>query len=565
MRLWDKILKPSTAEAASPPSADVPQPSVSGPHPSLAVEITGLGKSYQNFWALRNITFSVRKGECVGIVGFNGAGKSTLLQIIAGSLTPTEGTARSYGRVVPLLELGSSLNGDLSGRENLYLAAALMGVTRATLEQQMHEIEAFAEIGPFMDKPVRTYSSGMVMRLAFSLLTQVEPDIMIIDEALAVGDAYFAHKCMRMIRRFREQGRSLLFVSHDPSAIKTFCDRAILLDKGTLLQDGPPEQVLDYYNALIAAQESRFDILQSTSSSGRSLTRSGNGQAQITRFDLLGPDDKPARAVQCGAQVKICCVVECLAEVEEPTVGFLIRDRLGNDVFGTNTFNLRTTTGRLPADHKFETSFTIRLNLGPGHYSITLAVHTGADHLISNFDWRDNLLAFVVVPNWPFVFGGVAALEASASVSPKLLHLHSRYGWGETIAFGIEGQAPRYQLTGWQAPEADGCWTSGTKAGLGLQLPASRPATLQASVTPFIHGDLSRQRLELWSGDRKLGEWQLHQTQVIQAELPAACIDPARELQLTWVLPDACSPASIQCNPDERVLAVKFHQLSIRA
>ncbi|MBS0630728.1 MAG: ABC transporter ATP-binding protein [Verrucomicrobia bacterium] len=563
MRLWDKILKPAASEAAPPTPSAGPKSAAGEPHPGLAVEIADLGKSYQNFWALRHVTFSVRKGECVGIVGFNGAGKSTLLQIIAGSLTPTEGVARTHGRVVPLLELGSSLNGDLSGRENLYLAAALMGVTRTTLDQQMNEIEAFAEIGPFMDKPVRTYSSGMVMRLAFSLLTQVEPDIMIIDEALAVGDAYFAHKCMRMIRRFREQGRSLLFVSHDPSAIKTFCDRAILLDKGVMLQDGPPEQVLDYYNALIAAQESRFDIQQSTSSSGRTLTRSGNGQAQITRFDLLDANDKPVRAVLCGSQVKICCVVECIAEVEEPTVGFLIRDRLGNDVFGTNTFNLRTSVGHYTAGHTFETSFNVRLNLGPGHYSITLAVHTGADHLASNFDWRDNLLAFVVVPNWPFVFGGVAALEATAGVSQNLLHLHSRYGWGDAISFTSEGQAQRYQIAGWQSPEADGCWTSGTKARLGLQLPEARSASLEAHVTPFTHGDLLQQRLELWVGDRKLAEWQLRQPQVIRAQLPAAGIDPARELQLTWLLPDACSPASLQGSADERVIAVKFHRLTI--
>ncbi|HCP9006074.1 TPA: ABC transporter ATP-binding protein, partial [Escherichia coli] len=228
------------------------------PFHRLMQGLVGGGKRYyREFWALRDVAFEVKRGETLGIVGRNGSGKSTLLQLIAGTLTPTNGEIAVRGRVAALLELGSGFNPDFTGRENVYLNASILGLSKEQIDQRFDQIAEFAAIGEFIEQPIRNYSSGMVMRLAFSVIAHVDADILIIDEALSVGDAFFTQKCMRFLREFKQRG-TLLFVSHDGGSVTALCDRAIWLDQGNLRQSGEPKEVMDaYLEAFIADREGR--------------------------------------------------------------------------------------------------------------------------------------------------------------------------------------------------------------------------------------------------------------------------------------------------------------------
>ena len=361
---------------------------------------------HEGFWALRDVTFTVASGESVGIVGLNGAGKSTLLKILTGTTQPTEGQIQIGGRVAALLELGTGFHPDFSGRQNVMIAGQLMGLPVRELAALMPGIEAFAEIGGYIDQPIRTYSTGMAVRLAFSVATASRPDILILDETLSVGDAYFQHKCVRRIKEFQEAGSTILFVSHDPTAVKTLCQRALLLDGGRLIQEGPPDQVLDYYNALIAKREASQAILQSETVSGRMTTRSGTFEARITEIDLLDADGRPARAFTVGDHGRIRARVQFMSPVVAPTAGILIRDRVGNDVFGTNSFYVAPVEDTYEAGDEMTVDFDIALNLGAGAYTLTVAVHGDATHLLNNYDWWDKVIGFQIVPGLqPFFIG----------------------------------------------------------------------------------------------------------------------------------------------------------------
>lgn len=374
------------------------------------------GARHDEHWVLRGIDFTIKAGEAVGIVGRNGAGKSTLLKLLAGTTKATEGTVQIDGRIAALLELGMGFHPEFTGRQNLYMAGLLLGMARDELDVLTPEILDFAEIGDAIDQPLRTYSSGMHLRLAFSLATAAEPDILIVDEALAVGDAAFQHKCFRRIRDFRDNGVTLLFVSHDPLAVKSICDRAILLEGGSIALDGTPDLVLDYYNALIATgarSEEKPLIVQS-----QSQTRSGSQQARILRVSMShrGVD---AQSVVVGEPVSILVDYEVAHALGGLTVGILIRDRLGNDVYGTNTNFLGFP---LPADAMGQVcvEFIIpSLRLGVGTYSITVALHADASHLDANYDWWDQALTFQVTAAESNRFVGVVKLDAAARlVSP---------------------------------------------------------------------------------------------------------------------------------------------------
>jgi len=380
---------------------------------------------HEDFWALRDVSFSVAPGESVGIIGLNGAGKSTLLKILTGTTQPTRGAVSVEGRTAALLELGMGFHPDFSGRQNVLVAGQLMGLTVAEVATLMPEIEAFAEIGEHITQPVRTYSTGMAVRLAFSVATAARPDVLIVDETLSVGDAYFAHKCIRRIQEFREAGTTVLFVSHDPAAVKTLCARALLLDGGRLIQDGPPDLVLDYYNALIAKREASQAILQSEGERGRVTTRSGTFEARVAEIDLLDAHGRPARAFTVGDPATVRSRIEFRATVAAPTIGILIRDRLGNDVFGTNTFHVAPISGTYGAGEVLVADFEVPLNLGTGTYTLTVAVHGDATHLVDNYDWWDKVIAFEVVPGsqpffigsaWlPVRFGAVRTVETGAA------------------------------------------------------------------------------------------------------------------------------------------------------
>ena len=414
--------------------------------------VSGLGKSYrryarpwhrlcewaaggrlvwhETFWALRGVTFRVASGESVGIIGLNGAGKSTLLKILTGTTQPTEGQVQLGGRVAALLELGMGFHPDFSGRQNVMMAGQLMGLPVREIARLMPEIEAFAEIGEYIDQPIRTYSTGMGVRLAFSVATAARPEVLIVDETLSVGDAYFQHKCIRRIKEFQEAGTTILFVSHDPTAVKTLCGRALLLDGGRLIQDGPPDLVLDHYNALIAKREANQEILQAEAASGRMTTRSGTFEARIAVIDLLDADGRPARAFTVGERARIRARVEFTSAVVAPTVGILIRDRVGNDVFGTNSFHVAPIEGTYEPGEEMTVDFDIQLNLGVGSYTLTAAVHSDATHLASNYDWWDKVIGFQVVPGPEPPFIGSAWLPVRLHVERHARMVTSGQGGG---------------------------------------------------------------------------------------------------------------------------------------
>src|SRR5476651_2867714 len=249
------------------------------------------GPRHQLKWILSDINFHVAAGEAVGLIGVNGAGKSTLLKLITGTTQASSGSVSVGGRVAALLELGMGFHPDFTGRQNVYMAGQLNGLSVTEIDALMADIEAFAEIGDYIEQPVRVYSSGMQMRLAFSVATVRRPDVLIVDEALSVGDAYFQHKSFERIRQFRQQGTTLLIVSHDRSAIQAICDRAILLNAGRLELEGSPEAIFDYYNALLADKEAA-NVVQTKSEDGTTQTKSGSGEAVIENIRLLGADGK---------------------------------------------------------------------------------------------------------------------------------------------------------------------------------------------------------------------------------------------------------------------------------
>jgi lipopolysaccharide transport system ATP-binding protein len=370
------------------------------------LEWLGAKPQHELRWVLQDITFDVDAGESVGIVGSNGAGKSTLLKLVAGTTRPTQGAVVTHGSVSALLELGIGFHPDFTGRQNVYMAGSIRGMSSNRMTELMAEIESFAEIGDYIEQPLRTYSTGMQLRLAFAVATAVRPDILIVDEALSVGDAYFTHKCFERIRDFREKGTTLLFVSHSPVAVKSLCDRAILLDRGRLVRDDTPDAVLDYYNAMIAVQEKDAEIRQTERQRGKTVTRSGSRRARVEAVDIL-VHGQPSRAIRSGDPVTIRLDIVAEENLPELTAGILFRDRLGNDVFGTNTYHC----GALRRDVRAGESVTVEfafpeLRLGVGTFSLTVALHAKDSHIASNFDWWDRALVFEVVRgSEPFFIG----------------------------------------------------------------------------------------------------------------------------------------------------------------
>ena len=353
-------------------------------------------EQHQKNWVLRDISFSVTAGEAIGIVGMNGAGKSTLLKIITGTTQPTKGTAQLQGRVAALLELGMGFHPDFTGRQNTFMAGQLLGLRTEEVAACMAEIEAFAEIGDYIDRPVRTYSSGMQVRLAFSVATAVRPDILIVDEALSVGDTYFQHKSFSRIREFREQGTTLLIVSHDRSAIQSLCNRAILLENGLVVQDGPPEAVMDFYNALIADKKNASITVQH-SDDGRAQTSSGTGEARVESITLCNEQGDIIESANVGQTVTLRASIRLHADLPELVMGYMIKDRLGQTIFGTNTHHLDMPLNQLQRGDSITLQFSFALDMGPGTYSICTALHTAESHLSDNYEWRDLALLFHVI------------------------------------------------------------------------------------------------------------------------------------------------------------------------
>lgn len=365
----------------------------------------------EEYWVLRDINFSVAPGEAVGIIGQNGAGKSTLLKLITGTLTPTKGHVSVVGRVAAILELGIGFNPEFTGRQNAYNATRLMGFSTTEISRVMSGIEAFAEIGDYFDKPVRTYSSGMQVRVAFAVATAFRPEILIVDEALSVGDAYFQHKSLARIREFQKLGTTLLFVSHDRTSVLSICDRAILLSNGRIEKEGQPEAVIDYYNALVAKKKTDA-IQQTVISPGRVQTRSGTGEASIISIKLLSDMNEEIETVSVGARIVLEIAVKVYEDIPRLVLGFSIRDRLGLSIYGTNTHFLNKAIENPKKDDLYRYRFSFPLNIGPGSYSVATALVSTQDRLTNSYECRELALLFQVINLHHPIFAGYAWLDA---------------------------------------------------------------------------------------------------------------------------------------------------------
>ncbi len=378
------------------------------------------GAHHELRWVLRDLNFSIAPGEAIGLIGRNGAGKSTLLKLLTGTLLPTTGQVQVKGRVAALLELGMGFHPEFSGFDNVLMAGQLQGMSRAEVLACMDDIVAFAEIGDALMQPVRVYSSGMMVRLAFATATAVRPDVLIVDEALAVGDAYFQHKCFRRIREFREQGVTLLFVSHDPMAVKSLCNRALLIEGGRVAMDGDPVQVLDYYNALIALEEGRVadhgQLIEATPDTRG--VRSGTGEVKIRTVRLMRQGQDTQQVFE-GEALDLAIELAIQQDLPDLTVGILLRDRLGNEIFGTNTHHLgladQLRDARAGSVVRLQFSIP-SFHLGEGSYSLTVAAHGADTHLAGNYDWWDQALSLEVGFGKGSRFTGVTRLALTASV-----------------------------------------------------------------------------------------------------------------------------------------------------
>ena len=366
-------------------------------------------------WVLQDVNFTINSGEAVGIIGINGAGKSTLLKLITGTTHPTTGSVQMTGRVAAMLELGMGFHPDFTGRQNVLMAGQLLGMTSQEILKLMPEIEAFAEIGGYIDQPVRVYSSGMQVRLAFSVATAIRPDILIVDEALSVGDAYFQHKSFDRIREFRKMGTTLLIVSHDKQAIISLCDRAILLSKGQLAMQGEPEAVMDFYNAMLAGHQDQT-VKQQVKHDGKVQTISGTGEVSLKDVALLDEQGRSLDVVAVGQQVMLRVNVVNHANIDELVLGYLIKDRLGQPIFGTNTYHHSLQLQKLELGQRVEFQFTFKANLGPGTYSIAIAAHSQDSHLENNYEWRDQAFIFNVINTNQPAFVGFAWLPPEIKV-----------------------------------------------------------------------------------------------------------------------------------------------------
>jgi lipopolysaccharide transport system ATP-binding protein len=384
-------------------------------------------KSYcREFQSLNNISFNVKKGETVGIVGRNGAGKSTLLQIICGTLSPTNGDVEVNGRVAALLELGAGFNPEFTGRENVYMSASILGLSQKQIDQRYDAIVKFADIGDYLDQPVKTYSSGMYVRLAFAVIAHVDADILVIDEALAVGDAFFTQKCMRFLRNFMKTG-TVLFVSHDTASIRSLCQSAVLLNAGCVEMISDAKSVSEYYLEEIYRDQQEVDGVkkaeinsslsrpeqvtteQVTTEDNEDYTNKkgfGTGEVEILKVTLSDIKGQPLTLLTSNQKVTLSIRARSNKDISDIIIGFLVKNRLGQEIFGDNTTKSGEVSGAfVNKNSTFVTAFTFEMpSLATGDYSITVAVAEGSlyDHIQHN--WIHDALIFKAIPNSP-VYG----------------------------------------------------------------------------------------------------------------------------------------------------------------
>lgn len=384
---------------------------------------------FREFTALKNADFVIRKGETVGIIGKNGSGKSTLLQIICGTLSPSSGTVEINGKVAALLELGSGFNPELTGRENVYMNAAILGLTKAEIDQKYDDITRFAEIEDFINQPVKTYSSGMLVRLAFAVIAHVEADILVIDEALSVGDVFFVQKCMRFLRKFMETG-TILFVSHDTGAVLSLCENAIWLENGNVIAQGDPKSVTDEYLKKVyeavqgesaepeamrnehipehrpetPTRDMRLDFVNTTNLRNdielfqfvNDGVAFGKGGALVTSVSFTDRNNQPLSWIVGGEPVRLRIECSAAISVQAPIVGFLVRDRLGQVLFGDNTYlALLGNQVSAKAGQTLTTFFDfIMPTLPAGDYTMSFAIADGTQEDHVQHQWLIDAIGF---------------------------------------------------------------------------------------------------------------------------------------------------------------------------
>lgn len=367
------------------------------------------GIYHRTHTALEAISFCINPGEAVGIIGRNGAGKSTLLKLVTGILVPDAGVISSTGRITGLLELGTGFDMTLSGRQNIRINGQLIGMEPELIDRNQQAIIAFAELGDYIDAPVRTYSSGMVMRLGYAIAAFAEPSCLVVDEALAVGDARFQQKCIRHIRDFRDNGGGVLFVSHDLNAVKVVCNRALVLEGGRILCDADPDTAVRvYYRAITDLDDSQIDI-----KSPHLPGSYGKRQIEIVAATLTsGKDQHPG---PFGSGEKVCLQANIESRIAgNYHVGILIRDRFGQDIFGTNTALLgQHIHFKQNGSHKIK--FYFPLTFAPGAYTITLAVHADSTHESDCQHWWDNAIAFEIAGFSGRAFSGVCEIPVEVT------------------------------------------------------------------------------------------------------------------------------------------------------
>jgi ABC-type polysaccharide/polyol phosphate transport system ATPase subunit len=389
-----------------------------------------LARRYRDFHALSDVSFSIRPGEATGIIGRNGSGKSTLLQLIAGTLSPTSGTVRAQGRISALLELGSGFNPEFTGTENVFVNGAIYGFTHTEMEARMGEIADFADIGDFISQPVKTYSSGMMMRLAFAVAVNVQPDVLIIDEALAVGDVFFSQKCFQRIREIVHRGATLIFVSHDMGAVQSLCDRALLLNQGSLIFDGAPEDCVSRYFNLhkpaprpgkaVAGTHPAVDpatrkaLLEQNVLPG-AKSRHGDKVLEIVAAAVVDGHGAPTWDYEMMHRTTVRVLLRANSPVGRPSVGIQLHDRMGNLIYAAGTPQLQFPLPALKAGDEIALDFRLTLSVYPGLYTLSLdgAEYDSSDPNLGNFHDRIGGLGPIVVSRHAggvYPFYGIAQL-----------------------------------------------------------------------------------------------------------------------------------------------------------
>jgi ABC-type polysaccharide/polyol phosphate transport system ATPase subunit len=369
-----------------------------------------LERSYfEDFWALQGVTFQLEAGESLAVVGANGSGKSTLLKCLARILPPDRGEVNVEGRVASLLELGAGFHGDLSGRENVFLNGSILGMRRQDLARVFDQIVSFAGVEEFIDTPVRNYSSGMFVRLGFAIAVNVDPDILLIDEILAVGDAAFQTQCFERMHEFKREGKTLLLVTHDLDAATRLCDKAVLLDKGLIEAEGSAREVVSMYRQRIVAEHGDQPVAPNVPSAGK---RWGTGEAEIVSTELLDEDERPVDSLKSSSWSTFRLKVRFSKDTEDPVFGYIVRADDGTELFAANTMWRGITTGLFRAGEIAEIRFRQRIGLLPSKYLLTTAIaHRDGNQW---YDWWDDCLMFRVVG--PEADKGYADLEAEFSL-----------------------------------------------------------------------------------------------------------------------------------------------------